>query len=182
MSRQTERPESRSVQFVDLKNAPASSELRGHGTERLVSMRRKLSVEERFWSKVRKGDLCWAWMAGKVKGYGTFWDGTRTARAHRFAYELLVGPIPDGLDIDHLCRNRGCVNPDHMEVVTNRQNVLRGIGPTAENAVKTHCAHGHPFSPENTHIRPSGRRTCRACHRAHLKRTSAISDTRSGDE
>jgi hypothetical protein len=94
-----------------------------------------------------------------------FENGRRVATkaAHRLFYEQLVGPIPDGLQLDHLCRVRHCVNPDHLEPVTQTANVLRGIGPTAVNAGKTHCVHGHPFTPDNTYINKQGNRHCRAC-------------------
>jgi len=86
--------------------------------------------------------------------------------AHRFAYEALVGPIPEGLKLDHLCRNRACVNPDHTEPVTDRVNTLRGFGPTAMNARATHCSEGHEFTDENTYLNQSGSRVCLTCMRA----------------
>ena len=104
-------------------------------------------------------------------GYGCFNDGTRLTGAHRFAYELLVGPIPSDLHIDHLCRNPSCVNAagGHLEPVTQRENTLRGTGPAAVNATLTHCKNGHEFTEENTYIK-TGRngkkmRECRACRR-----------------
>lgn len=97
------------------------------------------------------------------EGYATVWRGERTQFAHRLAYVAFRGPIPAGLQIDHLCRNRACVNPAHMETVTSRENTIRGEGPTAVNARKSHCIHGHEFTPENTYASPSGRRVCRAC-------------------
>lgn len=113
---------------------------------------------------------CWLWTGGHAKaGYGSFTfgrespGGRRTVPAHRLTYEALVGPIPEGLVIDHLCRNRGCVNPEHLEPVTFKENVLRGVGPTAENAVKTHCKRDHAFTPENTYVASGGGRGCRAC-------------------
>jgi hypothetical protein len=120
-----------------------------------------------FWPKVdTRGGLfaCWPWQGARLpKGYGHFgWRG-RTQYAHRFAYTLAHGVIPDGLVIDHLCRNPSCVNPAHLEAVTTRENVLRGVGFCAVNAVKTHCAHGHPYSDDNTRRRGTWR-DCRACH------------------
>ena len=85
--------------------------------------------------------------------------------AHRQAFELRYGPLPRGLQLDHLCRVRHCVNPKHCEIVTPRENTLRGVGPSARNARKTHCDYGHLFSVENTKIR-NGWRVCRECKRA----------------
>lgn len=123
------------------------------------------SVEERFWSKVARGDGCWGWLGTlQTSGYGTFPIG-RSGRvlAHRWAYEHLVGPIPAGLTIDHLCRNRACVNPSHMEVVTRGENTRRAL---LLRAPKAQCAHGHDFTAENTYVRPANsERACRACRR-----------------
>ncbi|MGL4255763.1 MAG: HNH endonuclease signature motif containing protein [Microbacterium sp.] len=125
-----------------------------------------------FWERVDKTGPCWIWL-GHIdsKGYGriTTWRNG-TIFAHRLAYELVNGPIPEGLQIDHLCRIPACVNPDHLEPVTGRENTLRGVGPTAENARKTSCKRGHPFDAENTCIRSDGRRVCIACRRARDKR------------
>lgn len=126
---------------------------------------------------------CWIWLGGRDrKGYGKFWYGatrrTSSGRAHRFAVEFFRGPIPPGLEPDHLCRNTSCVNPDHLEVVTRRENLLRGNSPVGVNARKLHCSYGHPFTKENTHIlrwKSNGKdrycRSCRACNRRRaLKR------------
>jgi len=119
----------------------------------------------RFWSKVKKGapDDCWIWQASGARGYGLFWNGTRQTAAHRFAYESVKGPIPPGLVLDHLCRNPPCVNPAHLEAVTDRVNLLRGDTIPARHAAKTHCPQGHPYSGENLYVGPTGRRGCRIC-------------------
>src|SRR5258706_12037463 len=118
-------------------------------------------LTERFWAKVdvRGPDECWAWTAGTVCGYGSFSvPGPRTVRAHRWIYEQVNGPIPDGLQIDHLCRNSLCVNPTHLEAVTGKENAQRGLC----GRLKTHCKHGHPLSGENLHIPPGTmQRRCR---------------------
>lgn len=122
----------------------------------------------RFWSKVSIGapDECWLWQAYKTPaGYGQF---GRNTPAHRVAYELCVGPIPEGLDIDHLCRTHDCQNPRHLEAVTRRENVLRGVGPTARNARATQCPQGHSYTDENILIIKNGKR-CRECDRQSNK-------------
>lgn len=115
--------------------------------------KRPVSIEERFWSKVEFTDTCWLWTANiNQNGYGMFQYRTRCAMSvHRLAYRMLVGEIPVGLVIDHLCRVRNCVNPAHMETVTMRENTLRGETLPALNIRKTHCPQGHPYSAENTY-------------------------------
>lgn len=134
-----------------------------------------MTPEERFWVKVdTSGPVpeyaphlgpCWLWTACQNgSGYGSFTSpGYRVA--HRFSYELLVGPVPDGLNLDHLCRVRHCVNPTHLEAVTPQVNVLRGAGLCAENARKTHCVKGHEFTPENIYRKAEGGRECLRCKR-----------------
>jgi len=122
---------------------------------------------ERFDAKVEPepNTGCWLWSgADSGKGYGKFWDGERLTLAHRYAYERHVGPIPDGLQIDHLCRVRCCVNPDHLEAVTQQENVRRGeAGKYLSD--RSHCQRGHAYDAFNT-IRERGRRVCRSCKRA----------------
>ncbi len=137
--------------------------------------------EQRFWPKVEAGDpdYCWEWLSGgDGYGYGRFYDGERQVKAHRWAYEYLVGPIPEGMRIDHLCRNRGCVNPRHMEVVTHKENTLRGTAPTAINAHKSACLRGHPFDYANTWIAADGGRRCRACNCIRQRQTQARAKAR----
>ncbi len=128
----------------------------------------------KFWSLVEKTDGCWLWKGWTGEyGYGRF-ELTRkiSIQAHRFAYLSLVGPVTDGLTLDHLCRNRACVNPAHMEQVTGKENTLRGFGVTATNARKTHCSKGHPFTPDNLTYRRKNRpteRECLTCYRKHKR-------------
>ena len=106
---------------------------------------------------------CWIWTgATSNRGYGHIWVAGKTKGAHRVAYEIVKGPIPAGLTIDHLCRVKACVNPDHLEPTTLRVNLLRGIGPTAVNAAKTHCIRGHPLAEGHIYLRW---RVCRKCRR-----------------
>ena len=120
----------------------------------------------RFWPKVRAiSSGCWEWQSTKSSaGYGYFYAHPKSVPAHRFAYELLVGPIPDRLTLDHLCRNRACVNPLHLEPVTLHENILRGVGISARHARQTHCKNGHPYDLFNTHIGPDNSRRCRMCN------------------
>lgn len=141
------------------------------------------TLEDRFWEKVDRSGSCWLW-TGQVdgQGYGRFFiSGHGQLGAHRVAYELMAGPIPEGLHIDHLCRVRHCVNPAHLEPVTPRQNALRGEGAAATNAAKTHCPQGHPYDEANTYT-GLGRRACRACNRVNSARYRATQIASSPDE
>lgn len=128
-----------------------------------------MNAMDRFWTKVDKTDGCWIWM-GFANPYGTFTPhrGGKQIQAHRFTYEMTFGLIPPGLQIDHLCREPLCVRPDHLEAVTPQENNRRSNNPTGVNSRKTHCVHGHEFTPENTYQRllPNGTeaRQCRQCN------------------
>ncbi len=139
-----------------------------------VYQRHLQSVEARFWAKVQKTSTCWLWQGATSRGYGIFWDGKRLVRSHRYAYELLVGPIPAGLTIDHQCRVHNCVRPAHLEPVTRGENVLRGDGPTAWHARKIHCLRGHSLSGENLINRNNGGRDCRDCRRVAQRQRRAV--------
>lgn len=114
---------------------------------------------------------CWIWNGYKTRsGYGTIHIGGKQKRAHRVVYEFIKGSIPDGIELDHLCRNKLCCNPDHLDPVDHRTNVLRGSGIPAKNAQMTHCKNGHAFTKENTYIKKNGNsRVCRMCAAAYFR-------------
>lgn len=128
---------------------------------------------DRFMAKVSRDEEtgCWSWTGCVTStGYGRVWNGQRSDWAHRVIYKLASRTIPDGLVLDHLCRNRRCVNPDHLEPVTDRQNTMRGVNPEATRArhkSKTHCLRGHPLFGLNIRIDNRGHRICRACNAIH---------------
>lgn len=132
----------------------------------------RASVEDRFWSSVDKSGECWLYVGSTVDpdGYARFYAHGRRHMAHRFAYELVVAPIPEGLQVDHLCKVRNCVNPAHLEPVTPKENNLRSESPAAKNAAKTRCVNGHVFTPENTYVHRGQARTCRTCNAKHVRR------------
>jgi hypothetical protein len=140
-------------------------------------------IELRFWTKVDATGICWEWTAAKSKaGYGVIGlFHQKVGLAHRVAWELLVGPIPEGLELDHLCRNRSCVNPDHLEPVSHLTNARRGVRRfmpyelAAIKAARTECPRGHEFSTENTYTTKKGARVCRTCARNYQrKRRSSL--------
>lgn len=114
----------------------------------------------RWWSKVQQSQACWLWLdAPTDAGYGHFWNGKREVPAHVFGYEMIVGPIPKGYELDHACRNRMCVKPTHLEAVTHSGNIRRS---------NEHCRRGHPLTPGNVYIYPKSKaRLCVTCNPKH---------------
>ena len=137
------------------------------GRLRLGCVMKARPWRERLWEKVDKSGDCWVWTASvDGGGYGQIAVNGTVRGVHRISYEETAGPIPDGLEIDHLCRNRRCVRPSHLEAVSHRENILRGISFSAENARKTHCPRGHPLSGSNILMHRFlriGKRVCRTC-------------------
>lgn len=131
---------------------------------------KKKPIYDRLWNRSIDVDGCWIYTGSKSEGYGRIRYEGRNVPAHRLSYEFIVGEIPEGLMLDHLCRNRACINPDHLEPVTNKENILRGVGTGAINAKKTHCLRGHELSGKNISIRTTRGlrwRACLACERYH---------------
>lgn len=134
----------------------------------------KFRIEVRVWlalAKLLPDGRCWEWPGHLHRdGYGKIYDGKRLRMAHRVVYEWLVGPVPDGLVLDHLCRTRHCVNPKHLEVVTDRTNILRGTGAAARWAARTHCARGHALvAKHGTKAWERGWRICRECKKINAR-------------
>ncbi len=133
-----------------------------------------------FGTEIPKGILipkldtpCWNWIGhGNQGGYGRLRFNTEMLLSHRFLYELFIGKIPNGKQLNHICRNRRCCNPEHLEPVTNQENVGRGLTPILKgwNAKKTHCANGHPYSKDNTILKSNNKRVCRICRSANDRR------------
>lgn len=158
---------------------------REHWVASNEARRRTLAAELPTHFNVSPDTGCWEWTRALDQGYAVL--GRRrfptTQRAHRIFYMAMVGPIPDGLQLDHLCANRKCVNPDHLEAVTPRVNTLRSAAPSAINARKTHCHRGHAFDDTNTRVEvgtdgTTQRRICRACkainQREYTARKAAV--------
>lgn len=144
---------------------------------------REETLAERFWPKVNKTDGCWEWTASKdVEGYGRIGEGGKYGRpllAHRVSWFFEYGVWPKET-IDHLCRNRGCVRPSHLEDVSMKENILRGESPSATHARKTHCPQSHPYSGNNLYVHPNGSRRCRKCHATHERRRRASKKVEGG--
>jgi len=146
----------------------------GHGSD-------AVPVEPRFFAKVDVGNSpagCWMWTGGASDGYGTFRIGSRMLKAHVVAYELCVGPIPAGTQLDHLCRETLCVNPLHLEPVTRGENLRRGRRACGHGH-ETHCPQGHRYNEANTYIHRDGSRACRRCRadgarRAYRRRKERV--------
>lgn len=118
------------------------------------------NIKDRLWRLSGHWDDCWEWLGSRTRGYGMATVNGKQTLAHRAAYEAFIGPIPDGLVLDHLCGNRGCINPEHLEPVTHQVNIQRGFDARPE---RSECSKGHPLDESNTYITPDGYRRCRYC-------------------
>lgn len=126
-----------------------------------------MTLRDRLLAKIIvQPDGCWVWRgAAQPTGYGQLWNGKRPEQAHRLSYKMFCGPVPDGVEVDHVCRVRDCVNPKHLRLLPHRDNVLAGNTGPARNAAKTHCDYGHELSGRNLRFAVNGSRQCRACDR-----------------
>lgn len=134
--------------------------------KRLASQILLLRAQDRFWSYVEKTETCWLWRGSLTgSGYGKYGINGETILAHRYSYEFFKGEIPEGEELDHLCRVRRCVNPEHLEAVSRRENIRRGL-TAADNFMKTHCPKGHPLTLGNLrgYELKHGQRSCLACN------------------
>lgn len=131
----------------------------------------RIPAEFRFWQKVRQAGDCWEWTASKGgSGYGHFFPTRKKlVVAHKWAYEQMVGPVPEGLQLDHLCRNTSCVNPYHLDPVPAKVNGHRSDSWAGVNSRKTHCPEEHPYTGDNLLINEKGARVCLTCKRARWR-------------
>ena len=128
--------------------------------------RTKTKLDKLLSNVVFASNGCWLWTKAISEGwYGVISFDGKTYKAHKILYEIIVGPVEDGLELDHLCREPSCVNPFHLEQVTHRENILRGTGCAATNAAKTHCKNGHALDGINLYINNRGDRVCKTCKR-----------------
>jgi hypothetical protein len=133
-----------------------------------------LTVEARLLAKIEHVADCWQWTGAKQPtGYGSLWNGARPEQAHRISFRLYKGEIPKGCEIDHLCRNRGCVNPEHLRAVPHRENMRVSDTVMGRNAAKMFCKKGHPLAGTNLYVSPKGSRQCRECLRMHARNAKA---------
>jgi len=129
-----------------------------------------MTIQDRFWSKVydTQPETCWLWVGGSTPaGYGVIWYKTRQVYAHRLSYEWAYGPIPKGLQVDHLCFTPSCINPEHLETVTDSENKRRALNFRGQ---RTYCYNGHLTAESGVYIAPSGARECRVCARKRWKK------------
>lgn len=140
---------------------------------------RSMTISERLIARrvIDPKTGCWRYRGAKRDGYGLIRLNGKTINVHRVSYQEFIGPIPEGLEIDHVrsrgCQYRDCFNPEHLEAITKSENVRRsdaGKVNGARQRAKTHCPYGHPFDSENTRVRPNGGRDCRACNRIRVAR------------
>lgn len=148
---------------------PASSDHPPSARRTIVNV---FKYEKHFLPRISEDQNgCWNWLGDILRnGYGRLTYQNKGRLVHRFSYEWHVGPIPEGLQIDHLCRNRHCCNPQHLEAVTPRVNTLRGHTIVAANAAKTVCPLGHPLSGDNLYLKPGRHRICIACRKLQSKK------------
>lgn len=151
-------------------DGPSAAALRNHaGSQEMVA----LPIAYRLLRKVSVAkNGCWNWTGFLHNGYGKICEDRKSRLAHRISYRIFKGPIPERLELDHLCRNTKCINPTHLEAVSHRVNVLRGNGATAKHARQTHCIRGHKLSGDNLYIWSDGKhimRTCNECVRLRRK-------------
>lgn len=139
----------------------------------MQSLWASVTVIDRLWEKTQITDGCWEW-TGRIahNGYGRIWVERSTKPAHRVAYEHLIGPVPDGLELDHLCRNKRCVNPDHLEPVTHAENCRRADIALGIRSAITHCSFGHEFTNRNTAYRARKGAVHRVCRKCTSRRTT----------